>query len=222
MFRNMFTHLITLALGFAAGCTFKELLDRSSFKSKPTNKPRHMNSPAAHLNFHTEESVSKSSSADFSLQSLKGIFDLYNVQPLNAGSFGILLRQIRNTCYKDILKLFLEKANTPKALVDMLKSQTTPNKHFEIGNSVGNPYISTDKINNYISEEGIAISEFKTNTEKVKFLLSLYYAKGIDDFKQTLGSYMSDMLSAYERGDNVTDIYNDIMSLVKKRYDYLS
>lgn len=218
----MFAHLITLVLGFAAGCTFKELLDKSSLKSKLNNKPHHMNSPAAHLSFPTEKDISKSTYTDFSLQSLKTTFDLYNVQLLNAGSFGILLRQIRNTCYKDILKLFLEKANTPETLVAMLKSQTTPNRDFEISCSVGNPYISEDIINNYISEEGINISEIKTNTEKVKFLLSLYYTKGIDDFKQTLGSYMSDILSAYEQGDNLTDIYNDIMSHMKKRYDYLS
>lgn len=218
----MFTHLITLALGFAAGCTFKELLDKGSLKSKLNKKPYHMPQPSTHLKSPAEENVINYPSTGFSLQSLKKTFDLYNVQPLNAGSFGILLRQIRNSCYKDILKHILENANTPEKLVDMLKSQTIPNKDFEIDDSMGIPYITIDKINNYISDEGIAISEFKTNTEKVKFLLSLYYAKGIDDFKQTIGSNMSDILSAYERGDNLTDIYNDIISLVKKRYDYLS
>lgn len=217
----MMTHLITLVLGFAAGCTFKELIGKSSSKSS-RNTPSHISSPAAQSYHNDVEGGSKINTEEFGLRSLKETFDLYNVKLLNAGSFGILLRHIRSTCYKDILKMFLDKANTPEILIDMLKLQMTPAYNFEVSNSVGSPYISVDKLNDYISKEGISVSEFKSNVEKVKFLLSLYYAKGIDDFKQTLGSYMSDILSAHEQGEDISEIYIKIMDLVKSRYNYLS
>lgn len=218
----MFSHLITFVLGFAAGCTFKELLDK---KKTPSATSCHITpsiqAPTSCQN-NTDNEKTFNQSTDFSLQSLKNTFDTYNVKLTNAGSFGILLDQIRSSCYKDILKCFLDKANTPSALVDMLKMQTTPNKKFSLTHSLEPPYISKEQIDSSIVKEGVSLSEFDSYEDKVVFLLSLYYAKGIDDFKKTLGSYMSDILSAEEKGTDITDLYENIMRLIRNRYSYIS
>lgn len=221
MIKNMFSHLITFALGFAAGCTFKEILEKRKGKSISQRdfsiQDSHVPS-CADTNTRTEDT----STSDFSLQSLKSIFSMYNVDLLTVSSFGILLRKVRSTSYKDILKLFIEEASTPEIMVEMLKEQTIPDKNFVIESSSGSPYISKEKLESYIIEEGVSIAEFKTNNDRVRFLLSLYYAKGIDDFKNTLGSDMSDILTFHENGDDIDDAYNGIMKLIKSRYEYLS
>ena len=219
MVKNMIAHLLTLALGFVAGCTFKDFLGSKTPKSSKRNSFSHIQPPITN-NVSNENTVNSSSC--FSLQSLKDYFDSYNVSLLNDSSFGILLRKVRSTCYKDILKLFMDKANSPEVLVEMLKTQTVPNKEFSISTSSGVPFISGDMIDAYIVEEGISTSEFSSDTEKVKFLLTLYYGKGINDFKNMLGSNLSDILSAHERGEDIGEIYKDIMYLINSRYGYLS
>lgn len=217
----MFTHLITLVLGFAAGCTVWELIKSKSHK--PINRYNNptVNRPSSEV-IHNVESTHTSHAEEFSLQSLQSIFSFYGVSMLNAGSFGILLRKIRTTSYKDILKLFLDEAATPELLTNMLKTKVIPDKDFSFAETGGAPYIQTEKIEAYIKEEGVPMSEFSCNKDKIGFLLSLYYAKGIDDFKNTLGTYMSDIIKANENGDDISILYSDIMSLVKSRYSFLT
>lgn len=218
----MFSNLITFVLGFASGCTFKELFD----KRKPSSTTLSHITPNIDVLSSCKNNNDKEKpfdqSADFSLQSLKDTFDAYNVKMINAGSFGILLEQIQSSCYKDILECFLDKANTPIALVEMLKIQTTPNKEFFLTHSEESPYISEGQIDSYIVKEGGALPEFASCEDKVLYLLSLYYAKGIDDFKNSLGSYISDILSAEEKGTDITDLYESIMRLIRNRYSYIS
>ena len=117
--------------------------------------------------------------------------------------------------------MFIDKATTPEQLVEMLKTQAIPDKDFSFVEINGGPYIKTDKIEAYINEEGVSLSEFNSNKEKVEFLMSLYYAKGIDDFKNTLILYTSDIIDAKENGEDITSLYDKIMSIIKKRYSYL-
>lgn len=217
MAENMFTHLITLVLGFVAGCTVGELIKSKSHK--PINRYNNptVNRPSSEVIHNVE-----CHGGEFSLQSLQSIFSFYGVSMLNAGSFGILLRKIRSTGYKDILKLFLDEAATPELLVDMLTTKAIPNKDFSFVETSGTPYIQTERIEAYIKEEGVSLSEFSCNKDKIGFLLSLYYAKGIDDFKNTLGTYMSDIIEANENGDDIAVLYSDIMSLVKSRYSFFT
>ena len=116
----------------------------------------------------------------------------------------------------------MDKASTPEQLVDLLKTQVISDKDFSFVETAGEPYIQSDKINAYIKEEGVPLSEFGSNKEKIIFLLSLYYAKGIDDFKNTMGSYLSDIISANDRGEDISSLYDEIMKLVKNRYSFLS
>ncbi len=220
MAKNMFTQLITLVVGFVAGCTVSEIIKSKTYKSiirynNPTNKR-----PSEEI--HDVESVRNSHGKEFSLQSLQNIFGFYGVSILNAGSFGILLRKIRSSSYKDILKLFLDEASTPDLLVEMLKTRLIPSKDFSFIESSGSPYIQTEEIEAYIKEEDIPNPEFNCNKDKIEFLLSLYYAKGLNDFKNTLGTYISDIINAKENGNDITVLYSDIMSLVKSRYSFLT
>lgn len=217
----MFSHLITFILGFAAGVTIKELLGSNprTLVRKQDNS-YHGVSPITNRQMRTSNGNNHGN--DFSLQSLQGLFSSYGIGVLNAGSLGILLRKIRSTCYKDILKLLMDKASTPEQLVDLLKTQVIADKDFSFVETVGEPYIQSDKIDAYIKEEGVSLSEFGSNKEKIIFLLSLYYAKGIDDFKNTLGTYLSDIISANERGEDILSRYNEIMNVVKNRYSFLS
>ena len=220
MIKNMFTHLITLALGFAAGCTFKEVLEKRKNRTETNNNP--INHSPAHPREDAKTGNRSNHSSDFSLQSLKSTFSSYNVSLLATSSFGALLREVRSSCYKDILRIFLEKATTPEIMVEMLKNQIIPDKDFIIESYSGAPYISKEKLESYIIEEGVPATEFNSNENRVKFLLSLYHAKGIEDFKNTLGSDLSDILTFHENGDNITEAYNAIMKLIKSRYEYLS
>lgn len=221
----MFSHLITFVLGFAAGCTFTELLKKKRTPSAASqNGTQNKQLPASSytsLNNASNENVCNQTD-NFSLQSLKETFDSYNVKITNAGSFGILLEEIRSSCYKDLLKSFLDKVDTPQTLIEMLKTQTTPNKVFSISHSTLAPFISKEQLDSYLVKDGVSTSEFDSNSNEIKFLLSLYYAKGIDDFKNTLGSYLSDILSAHERGVDITELYENIMKIIKSRYEYLS
>ena len=116
----------------------------------------------------------------------------------------------------------MDEAATPELLVEMLKTKVIPDKDFSFVETSGAPYIQTEKIEAYIKEEGVPMSEFSCDKDKIGFLLSLYYAKGIDDFKNTLGTYMSDIIEADENGDDISVLYSDIMSLVKSRYSFLA
>lgn len=217
----MFSHLITLILGFAAGCTIREILG-SSPRTPSRKQNEHYNGVSPITTRQMKSSNETNKGSGFSLQSLRALFSSYGVGIHNAGSLGILLRKIRSTCYKEILKLLIDNASTPEQMVELLTTQVISDKNFTFNETVGEPYIQSDKIDAYIIEEGVSLSEFRSNKEKVSFLLSLYYAKGIDDFKNTLGTYMSDIISANERGEDISSLYNEIMNLVKNRYSYLS
>lgn len=222
MHKNMFSHLISFVLGFGAGRTITELLKKNKTSATTSvDGTQSKQLSATSYNEVSNENIGNQNT-NFSLQSLKEIFDSYNVKIINAGSFGILLNEIRSSCHKDLLKSFLYKADTPETLIEMLKTQTTSNIGFSINHSTSAPSISREQLDSYLVKEGVSASEFDSNSDKIKFLLSLYYAKGIDDFKNTLGPYLSDILSAHERGVDITERYENIMKIIRSRYGYLS
>lgn len=225
----MWTHLITLAVGFAAGCKIKDLLDNgritgfgNKFKSKHTSYVK-VHTPTNESSTHTTNYVEshQSKSNDFSLQSIRHIFNDNNVELINAGSFNALLRQVRNHSYKNILKNIVENATSPEKLVHLLRTGVTPSFTINIIPADDAPYIETTKLDDYISLEKINPSDVGDTTEKVRFLLTLSHTRGIEDFKNTLGPYFSEIIQLADSNEDVSEMYAQIMKIVRNRYDFM-
>lgn len=216
----MLTHLVLLVAGVYGGYRFKEWLDKNK---QPGNRNESdellMNSKSK---MSDGSNISSPNQMDFSLDSIKSVFDAYNVTLIGAGSFYSLLRKIKNQSYKRILKMFIDDATTSEKLVKMLKEGVTPQLEISIRHSNQPPYISDDKLNEYIKEQNVSPENFVNSEEKVKFLLTLYHARGLEDFKNTLGVYLTGILEEYDNGVDTTDSYNEIMKMIKSRYEYLS
>ena len=229
-FENMWTHLITLIVGFAAGCKIRDLLgeDRingfwNSSKSKFSPHVK-FQTPVNEASTYTANCTNScpSESRGFSLQSIGHIFSENNVELINAGAFNVLLREVRNNSYKSILRNIVEKATSPDKLVHLLQNEVTPSFMVNIKPAEGAPYIETSKLDESIYQEKINPSDVGDTTEKVKFLLTLSHTRGIEDFKKTLGPYFTDIIKRSNSNEDVSEMYVEIMKIVRNRYEFMN
>lgn len=222
----MWSHLIVFIVGVAAGCSIKDLLGKSS-KTPPT---RHPNPPVHHPQTQLPSNPSTNygqaasfpTNNGFSLRSIQSTFDEYGIKLIDLNSFGVLLREIRKSCYKKMLKQFIDNATTPEKLVELLNNGLTPTFDITVSYSTSAPYISDQKLNSYLQQDNVPMNEFHSMKDKVTFLLSLYHSKGIDDFKKTLSVYLTDILEASEKGLDISEMYNKIMTIINNRYNMVS
>lgn len=171
---------------------------------------------------HIEFEKNQCDNAAFSLSAIDEVFSIYNVEMIGAGSFGVLLRKIKSDCYKNLLKLFIDKATSPEDMVTMLKEKTTPTFIVDIKPSTKPPFINEDILDEYIKEEEAMPNEIGTIDEKVIFLLTMSYARGVESFKNTLGAYLTEILDGAEHGEDITDLYQQAMKTIKSRYEYVA
>lgn len=227
-YTDMWTHLITLLVGFVAGCKIKDLFGNSHTKdvfdnsSNDSIQNKTYSSPNRSKNFEYENQGSNSNITNgFSLHSIKHVFDNYCIDIINAGSFNVLLREVRNKCYKNILANIVEKASSPEKLVTLLKTETTPNFSINVLPSSMEPLVEESKLDELIRIEKVNPLDVGNMTEKVKFLLTLSHTRGIEDFKNTLGTYFSEMIERAESNEDISDLYEQIMKTVKNRYEFM-
>ncbi len=213
----MWSNIIFLLVGFGIGCTFKELLGK---KDVP-NERRQANIPPVSYRPSTTNSSTQSRVNGFSLNSIRDVFDSYHVTLINESSFSALLREIKNQCYKNLLKRFMDNANSPESLVRMLKEESTPRFDVSLHYSNQPPYISDERLNEYVKEANASPSDIGGSGEKVKFLMTLNHARGVENFKNTLGMYLNEILDEYDRGEDISESYLKIMDIIKSRYEYL-
>lgn len=219
----MWTHIIALIVGFAAGCKFKDLFcinvnnkNSQTIKSQcdiAENTVKSSPSIAKDLENNQRES--------FSLSSISYLFDDYGVKVINAGSFNVLLREIRNKCYSDIIKKIVTTATSPQLLVDLLKTETIPSFSVNIIPSNKAPFIDILKLDELIKRENVNPNEIQGVDEKVSFLLTLSHTKGIADFKNTLSFYFSDIMKSAEANEDITEKYEQVMKILKNRYEFM-
>lgn len=229
-FGNMWTHLITFIVGFAAGCKIRDLLGEdkingsgNSFISKLSPHVTFLTPANEGSTYTTNCTNSRSSeSRGFSLQSIRHIFNENNVELINAGSFNVLLREVRNHSYKSLLRNIVENATSPDKLVHLLQNEVTPSFVVNIKPAEGAPYIETSKLDESIYQEKINPSDVGDTTEKVKFLLTLSHTRGIEDLKKTLGPYFNDIIKHANSNEDVSEMYVEIMKIVRNRYEFMS
>lgn len=216
----MWTHVICSILGFVAGCSFRELLGKK--KTRRDSSKRIYPSPVEEQKDYKKNIEKKQCNNAFSLNSIIEVFLTYNVDMIGASSFGVLRRKIKSDCYKNLLKLFIDKATSPEKMVTMLKENTTPTFVLNLKPSTQPPFIDEEKLDKYIKEENASPNEIGTMDEKVKFLLTMSYGRGIENFKTTLGAYLTEILDGDERGEDITELYQQAMKIIKSRYEYVS
>lgn len=226
----MWTHLITLIVGFVAGCKINDLLGKGNVKdrfdksSKSPIQDNPFNSPKENKNseYGNNRGYNPPVTNGFSLASIKHVFDNYGISIINAGSFNALLREVRNQCYKNILKNIVEKATSADKLVALLRTETTPTFVINVLPSNKEPLLEETKLDELIRLENINPSEIGNVTEKVKFLLTLSHTRGIEDFKNTLGSYFSEIIDRADSNEDVSELYERIMKTVRNRYEFMN
>lgn len=216
----MWTNVICSILGFVAGCSFRELLGKK--KKRSDSAQRIYPSPVEEQKDYNKNIEKKQCNNAFSLNSIIEVFLTYNVDMIGASSFGVLRRKIKSDCYKNLLKLFIDKATSPEKMVTMLKENTTPTFVLNLKPSTQPPFIDEEKLDKYIKEENASPNEIGTMDEKVKFLLTMSYGRGIENFKITLGAYLTEILDGAERGEDITELYLQAMKIIKSRYEYVS
>lgn len=219
----MWTHLIALIVGFAAGCKFKDLFCISeNSRSSQTIKSQCDISENTVKSSSSNAKVSENNSREsFSLASIKYLFDDYGVKLINAGSFNVLLREIRNKCYNDIIKKNVTTATSPQLLVDLLKTETVPSFSVDIIPSNKAPFIDVSKLDELIKRENVNPNEVQGVDEKVSFLLALSHTRGIADFKNTLSFYFSDIIKSAEANEDIAEKYEQVMKILKTRYEFI-
>lgn len=223
----MWKNVICSILGFVAGCSFRDLLQTKRIK-KDNNRRSHTSPTEGHHNGikHIDElSGSKNNQFEnekFSLNAIKDVFSAYNVELINYGSFSILLREIKYNCYKNLLKMFIDKATSAEKLVAMLKEDITPAFVVDIKPSSQSPFISDKELDEYIKGEGAMPDEIGTREEKVKFLLTISHAHGVENFRNILGGYLTEILECAEHGEDITELYQHIIKIIESRYEYVS
>lgn len=223
----MWKEIVFSILGFVSGCSFQELFGKK-VKSKnhmkrncPQSTDRREGSKTD-INTHVDFEKKQCGNAAFSLNSIGEVFSAYNVEIISAGSFEVLLRKIKADCYKNLLKMFIDKATSPENMATMLREETTSAFVVNINPSAQPPFIDEEKLNKYIKEEDASPDEIGTIEEKIKFLLTISYARGIENFKRTLGAYLTEILDGAERGEDITELYQQAMKIIKSRYGYVS
>ena len=215
----MWTHIITAIVGFAAGISYKELISRNKVQS--TCEPSHNKQKTTVDETKERSSHQQAQVSGFSLDSLSRMFSLYGIKLVSTNSFSMLLKQIRNKCYKDMLEHFLNNATSAEALVKMLQQGSTPTLEIAIHPSTQPPFITEDKLDSIIRDNSADPAQIGTARNKVEFLLTLYHTFGIEDFKKSLGVYMTDIIDAHENGADTSFLYGEIIKIIKNRYDFL-
>lgn len=216
------TIAFTLGLGLGVVCPpFIERLKKyfRNIQQVLTNKPKSSN-----VNIPPEENGNDSTVCNgFSLDAINSIFSEYGVRLTNSGSFYLLMQKIESCCYKKLLKTFADKVTSSEILVDMLRKELNSKlEEVNISDSNQPPYIEETKLDEYIAKESALSKDFGTADQKVKFLLSRSYEHGIERFKNVLGAYLTEILEASEKGEDIDDLYREIMKLVQSHYEYVS
>lgn len=215
----MWTHIIIAIVGFAAGVSYKELLSRNRVNSN--REPSHNRQRPIFNETKERSNQQQTPASGFSLDSLNRMFSSYGIKLVSSNSFSMLLKQIRNKCYKDMLEHFLNNATSAETLVKMLQQGSTPTLDIVIQPSTLPPFITEDKLDSIIRDNSVDPSQIGTARNKVEFLLTLYHTFGIEEFKKALGVYMTDIIDAHEKGADTSFLYGEIMKIIKNRYDFL-
>lgn len=224
----MWTHLITFLVGFVAGGKFKDIIgnnyikDRSDKSSNSSIKDEPFSLTNESKKFEYANNGYKSKvTTGFSLYSIKHVFDNYSIDIIDTSSFNVLLREVRSKCYKKFLETIVTKATSPQKLVDLLKTETMPTFNVEMLASDKPPFIEASKLDELIRRENINPKNVGNLVEKVSFLLTLSHTRGIEDFKNTLGYYFSDIIKSADSNDDISEQYEEIMKIIKNRYQFM-
>lgn len=103
----------------------------------------------------------------------------------------------------------------------MLKTETVPSFSVDIVPSNEAPFIDVSKLDELIKIENVNPNEVQGVDEKVSFLLTLSHTKGIADFKNTLSFYFSDIIKSAEANEDITEKYEQVMKILKNRYEFM-
>ena len=219
----MLEKLLCAVLGFVAGCSFCKFFNFGKKKSSQCDDERIATEEPKYRNraYNVKNESNMNVAEGFSLLSIAHVFSEYHVEIVDASSFAILMRKIRYRSYEDILKKFIDEATSVDKLVKMLKEASIPSFDVTVEPANEAPYISESKLNEYIEKENVSPRDINSVENKVVFLLKLSFGRGLEDFKTTLSIYMTEFIENYEQGMDVSDLYQTIMGLIKKKYSLI-
>lgn len=220
--------LCAAALGFAIGSRYKDCLCKKK-QSGNNNKTQNVSFDTTKKsstnptgNFNREDAKYGGTLDGFSLKSISNVFKQFNVPLSSSNSFSLLLDTIERSSYKILLEKILFKATSPKLFYDFLCNKDFNIVQFEISGASGAPIISDSELNKILGNENIDYSALNSPKEKIELLLALFQGKGTKRFQESFGSDLSTFIELYESGQSVDTLYNNIMSTIKRRLDFLS
>ncbi len=218
----MLKFLIGTILGFAAGCSLKDIitskfgdLDKSSSMKAPECK-RPLNAQKLYASGQSEKL------SEFNLCSILPLFEKYKIDLVGVNSFSILLDKLERVTYLNTLKLFAEKVSTPEDLIALIEQGETYDEPLLFEKSFKNIMISEDYINQIFAKNNIDYASIDNIEEKVQLLVSLYISKGLKQFQNTMGPSLEQFISDYKEQKDVSVIFESIMKKINKALSFMS
>lgn len=211
----MIQFAVGIALGFAIGCTFKELI-----KKRPK-----VSASIANINKKPPKGLSQSSENSagklFNLSQISSLFSEYKIDLNDIDAFPRLLKFIWQKSYLNLLKLFIDEGTSISELAHILNNMNTPTLDITFSSGYGGAVITEEALNILIDKEDVDHSNITSVDDKIRFLLMLSYGKGIQRLKNEYGDKFEVFLDDYAKGNDVSGTYDDIMTSIKSRYNFL-
>lgn len=227
----MLSTIITFALGFAAGCSMREIIRKSKAQRSETNSASHpefkkpLSTPHRATMSVSKSAVqrdSNSSTCGFNLASIEYLFNDYNIRLIDENSFSNLLRAIENATYKQTLQLFVEKATSPELLYNLIENETSKDVVMKQRHSYKVINLPEDIIDKLIASRSLEAASIHTVNEKVQLLLSFSVSNGLKSFQSSMGNSLEDFINKFQAGDDVKTLYMEIYNNIKDTYNYLT
>lgn len=213
---------LSVALGFALGCTYRELM--GSRRSAPRPAPGKRREEDAEVGAGTgkTEPVETGAGGSFDLSRISDLFEEYKIDKKDIGAFPRLLKFIWQQSYLDLLRLFVEQGASPDAFARILRDMNTPCPEITFSAGSGQAFVTEESLNALIAEAGVACETLPGTDDKVRFLLMLSYGKGVRMFRDEFGEDFEAFLEAYEQGREVSGLHAELMDGLRARYEFVS
>ncbi|GEM_PF-4578979 len=160
-------------------------------------------------------------SDSFDLVRISHLFEQYAVDRSDFNAFPQLLKFISQKSYLDVLRLFVEQATTPEGLAHVLNHMKTSVPDITFQSACGKDVVTESALDVLVGKEEIDVRTLSSVEDKVRFLLMLSYGKGTRKLKDEFGEEFDLFLAAYDQGKDVSRMYNELMEILRSRYEFL-
>ena len=225
---DMIQIIISVALGFAAGFGFKEIISKPKSKAGVDSRK----SASAHKATFSKPMMTTPSSSScpprenltqgYNLMAIESLFKQFETPLHDANSFSNLLKNIELRTYTETLQYFADKAVDSAALYNLVETESSNDIVLTPQPTSKEVILPDGMIGQLLSSRKLDVPAGTSREEKIQILVSYSVTKGLKTFTDSLGRSLSAFMERYSKGVDTESLYKEIMGNIQETLSYLT